>query len=62
MRIDIPEPEEYCPRCEGIRSRTKCDRCNGERVVPTESGEAILALVKRHLPRLLRELQEEQGK
>ncbi len=62
MNIEI-KLEEECPECMGtgedIRYVGKCTGCNGKGMILTNSGRAILFLVKKHLARLQRELEEE---
>jgi DnaJ-class molecular chaperone len=43
--------EEECPVCAGTGSLCgpRCSACHGTSRVPTELGESILALVRRHL-------------
>jgi hypothetical protein len=41
------ELEDVCWSCEG----NGCESCDGTGYRPTEAGDAVLALVKRHLKR-----------
>jgi hypothetical protein len=43
--------EIECDYCEGgkVRLKSRCPRCDGKRVVPTELGQEILDLIRRHL-------------
>jgi DnaJ-class molecular chaperone len=55
MNIDL---EDRCDHCHGYGDiedeehdfeLTKCSKCGGKGVIPTEVGKSILEFVKRHL-------------
>jgi len=64
VNVPFPELEDDCPICYSYAkgdhiTKSECEYCGNDRVILTSEGEAIIELVKRHLPRLLRELKEE---
>jgi len=48
------EMEIICPECRDEHGRGwHCQRCNGEGVVLTEAGEALMEFISRHSERYL---------
>jgi DnaJ-class molecular chaperone len=71
--IEIPgvAPEEDCRGCNGWgsfcldqpgRPIQICKKCNGTGTVLTEFGECMLDFMRKHLPALLAELEDQTGR